>query len=46
MRELLKLWLSCDDALPFIEAATGKDLSPQGGCLAERNCAREVKSRR
>lgn len=27
MRELLKLWLSCDDALSFIKAVTGKDLS-------------------
>ena len=27
MRELLKLWLSCDDTLSFIKAATGKDLS-------------------
>lgn len=27
MRELLKLWLSCDDALSFIKAATGRDLS-------------------
>lgn len=27
MRDLLNLWLSCDDALSFIKAATGKDLS-------------------
>lgn len=27
MRNLLKLWLSCDDALSFIKAATGKDLA-------------------
>jgi len=27
MRHLLKLWLSCDDALSFIKAATGKDLA-------------------
>jgi hypothetical protein len=27
MRELLKLWLSCDDALSFIKSVTGKDLS-------------------
>jgi hypothetical protein len=27
MRELLRLWLSCEDALSFIKAATGKDLA-------------------
>jgi hypothetical protein len=27
MRELLKLWLSCDDALSFIKRVTGRDLS-------------------
>ncbi len=35
MRNLLKLWLSCDDALSFIKAVTGEDLALSSVAPAE-----------